>query len=329
MTESTSRLELLWALCDVLRGDSDRDQFFPAGNLHGDISAQSIHIDDRDVPGKRGVLVDLDSAVVRSRLTSSCRHDLRTGSYAFQSVQVLLGHLPHTYLDDLESFFYVLCSICFDYEHGGKHVPERPVFLRKWEAHDAESAALAKWGFFSLSRELPELPLYFGDPFRKLLANLKGFCYTHISRRVDNPSLTWTDDEAAKHYATYIGYVEDAIAEVERIAPYRPYQPPPPPPVPHTVGVAAPTASATPAPASVSAPGPCYELRARNFASSSSLCPPPSTSLRPPSSTSLIRSSNGESNPEPSKKKRTEQASASSSVLGTSKLGTSSSSKLT
>lgn len=121
-----------------------RDQFLTAGNLHGDISAQS----DRDVPGKRGVLVDLDSAVARSRLTSSCRHDLRTvrlnvsvfayirltsmqGSYAFQSVHVLLGHLPHTYLDDLESFFYVLCSICFDYEHAGKHVPERPVFLRK------------------------------------------------------------------------------------------------------------------------------------------------------------------------------------------------------
>ncbi|KII91906.1 hypothetical protein PLICRDRAFT_28390 [Plicaturopsis crispa FD-325 SS-3] len=49
ITESTSRLELLWALYDVLRGR--RDQFLPAGNLHGDISAQS----DRDAPEERGV----------------------------------------------------------------------------------------------------------------------------------------------------------------------------------------------------------------------------------------------------------------------------------
>ncbi|KII87926.1 hypothetical protein PLICRDRAFT_42457 [Plicaturopsis crispa FD-325 SS-3] len=53
----------------------------------------------------------------------------------------LVGHLPHTYLDDLESIFYL-------YEALGKHVAKRPPFLGNWETLPAEIAAGIKFALF-------------------------------------------------------------------------------------------------------------------------------------------------------------------------------------
>ena len=92
----------------------------------------------------RGVIIDLDMAIELDRTSSLFDTDFKTvsrllcllcrfevychlqGTRAFQSLNVLhsyeLEHesTPHSYMDDLESFFYILCWICCGYDGPGK-----------------------------------------------------------------------------------------------------------------------------------------------------------------------------------------------------------------
>ena len=69
----------------------------------------------------------------------------------YQSYKILGGPLlnvrPHDFMDDLESFFYVLCHVTFLYDGGnGMRSPSNHPELRKWTV-SPESAADSKYAF--------------------------------------------------------------------------------------------------------------------------------------------------------------------------------------
>ncbi|KJA22611.1 hypothetical protein HYPSUDRAFT_125198, partial [Hypholoma sublateritium FD-334 SS-4] len=114
-----SRGELLGAYHDALCGYQN---LYKAGILHRDISVNDVLIGKPGAPApNRGVIIDLDMAIELERTSSLYIVDFKTGTRAFQSINILGSYgrknnsTPHSYMDDLESFFYILCWICCGY----------------------------------------------------------------------------------------------------------------------------------------------------------------------------------------------------------------------
>ncbi|KAL1742496.1 hypothetical protein HDZ31DRAFT_65916 [Schizophyllum fasciatum] len=132
-----SRLQFLLAFRDSIKVHrSLRDVCM----LHCDVNVQSIPVGRSDAEGGwKGALVDFDLATL--------------GTRAFQSVKVLKGNkqdeprstgsrrVMRDYLDDLESFYWCFCWVCFNYDgprtrRGITHYP--------WQTHDPATAATLK-----------------------------------------------------------------------------------------------------------------------------------------------------------------------------------------
>ncbi|KAK3933951.1 hypothetical protein QBC46DRAFT_400887, partial [Diplogelasinospora grovesii] len=110
--EASSRETLLTALADCIKGhESLRRQ---AGLLHRDISVGNLMINKDN----RGFLIDLDLAIKEQRLGASGAKG-KTGTRAFMAIGALLGE-QHSFMHDLESFFWVLFWICIHYNSPGK-----------------------------------------------------------------------------------------------------------------------------------------------------------------------------------------------------------------
>ncbi|KJA18345.1 hypothetical protein HYPSUDRAFT_960995 [Hypholoma sublateritium FD-334 SS-4] len=103
---------------------------------------------------------------------------------------------PHDYMDDLESFFYVLCWILCGFVSPGGKLAELPRQLRKCasanpsDAFDAKLSALTH--YFKIS--YPAAP-YFGPVFDMLLGRLSCFSPTSTknssSRKVNQFQHSW------------------------------------------------------------------------------------------------------------------------------------------
>ncbi|OTA05751.1 hypothetical protein A9Z42_0064620 [Trichoderma parareesei] len=109
---ASSPTALLAALESCIRGhESLRRQ---AGLLHRDVSINNVVIDE-DGPGDRkGFLIDLDLAIKEQRIKASGTKG-KTGTRAFMAIGVLMGR-QHSFMHDLESFFWVLFWICVHYD---------------------------------------------------------------------------------------------------------------------------------------------------------------------------------------------------------------------
>ncbi|KAA1122851.1 hypothetical protein PGTUg99_000731 [Puccinia graminis f. sp. tritici] len=107
-----SPLRLLEALESCIIG---HQALFAAGYLHRDISINNLMVNDQAVdPLYRSFLIDLDVAIHCSMSSGDDGHT-RTGTKVFMSSSLLRGGNPHTPVDDLESFFWVLIWICIHY----------------------------------------------------------------------------------------------------------------------------------------------------------------------------------------------------------------------
>ena len=142
--------------------------------------------------------------------------------------------LCHDHLDDLESFFYVLCWICFGFSGPGKKLDPLPKTLQKWESTDPESAADAKQSmlFKRLSWAGVCTP-FFGDIFQELLQDLHGFFAEQVGRKLDSitqqdtlpiakqtlPSLPDLIPESSQHYETILDFVDTAIRKRAALLP--------------------------------------------------------------------------------------------------------------
>ncbi|TFK66137.1 hypothetical protein BDN72DRAFT_860086 [Pluteus cervinus] len=221
-----SGLQLLEAFQDLVEAHRD---LFIAGILHRDISIHNTLFGKPNAPkGQRGILIDLDMAILTNREESMVSAD-RTGTRAFQSVSVLQGYgpessgLPHDPMDDLQSLLYVLCWVCYRFR---APVGEEnrclglPDFLARWDYEDAEAAASAKIKF--LSQPLPPLPPYFqqGGAFGSLLEHLRGVFQklegyksqlASSSRSYQKRTLAETYDKVENDYLVILTCVQLAI----------------------------------------------------------------------------------------------------------------------
>ncbi|KAJ4307318.1 hypothetical protein N0V88_000701 [Collariella sp. IMI 366227] len=134
-----SQQALLGALADCIEGHKSLRQ--KAGLLHRDISIGNLMVDKDN----RGFLIDLDLAIHEQRVGASGAKG-KTGTRAFMAIGALLGE-QHSFMHDLESFFWVLFWICIhcDGPVEGTVVAQ----FDKWNYADTEELAQLKKGQIS------------------------------------------------------------------------------------------------------------------------------------------------------------------------------------
>jgi hypothetical protein len=142
ITKASSRVALLAALEKCIVGYESL--YTKAGMLQCDISPGNLMInEDEDNPSWSAFLTDLDLAVKEQRDGFSGARG-KTGTRAFMAIGVLLGEEKHSYMHDLESFFWVLFWICIHYDGPNR---ERIVKrFEKWNYVDTEELAGMKFG---------------------------------------------------------------------------------------------------------------------------------------------------------------------------------------
>ncbi|KAM4064203.1 hypothetical protein HRG_007198 [Hirsutella rhossiliensis] len=140
------------ALLATLEGCIEGHQsLYKAGFLHRDISINNLMINEDDEnPSQRAFLIDLDLAIKAQREGASGAKG-KTGTRAFMAIGALLGNEQHSFMHDLESFFWVLFWICIHYNgpDDGKTVPR----FEKWNYVDTEELAELKKGQVSHERD--------------------------------------------------------------------------------------------------------------------------------------------------------------------------------
>ncbi|KMU76963.1 hypothetical protein CISG_06005 [Coccidioides immitis RMSCC 3703] len=139
--KATSRALLLSALDGCIRGYQSLHE--RAGMIQSDISLGNLMVNEEDDDSsQKAFLIDLDLAVKEQREGFSGARG-KTGTRAFMAIGVLYGE-KHSFMHDLESFFWVLFWICIHYEGPGKgRVVKR---FEKWNYMDTEDLAAAKKG---------------------------------------------------------------------------------------------------------------------------------------------------------------------------------------
>ncbi|KAK0718106.1 hypothetical protein B0T26DRAFT_741181 [Lasiosphaeria miniovina] len=116
--KASSRAALLTALEGCIKG---HESLYMASLLHRDISINNLMInEDENNPSLPSFLIDLDLAVrVQQEGASGAKG--KTGTRAFMAIGALQGE-PHSFMHDLESFFWVLFWTCIRYNAQGKDI---------------------------------------------------------------------------------------------------------------------------------------------------------------------------------------------------------------
>ncbi|KAH7016034.1 uncharacterized protein B0I36DRAFT_41579 [Microdochium trichocladiopsis] len=150
---------LLSVLSDCIGGHKSLRQ--QAGLLHRDISINNLMI-----RGEKGFLIDLDLAVTEQREEASGAHG-KTGTRAFMAIGALLGE-QHSFMHDLESFFWVLFWICI--HHTGPEESRVVPRFEKWNYVDTEELAGMKLGIVSDDDIFGKITMeFFTDHFKALI----------------------------------------------------------------------------------------------------------------------------------------------------------------
>lgn len=135
---ASSRVALLVALEGCIKGYESLHTL--GGVLHCDISPANLIInEEKDSLSWPAFLIDLDLAIKEQRQASSRAQ----GTRAFMAVGLLFGE-QHSFMHDLESFFWVLFWICIHYEG-----PNKSRWVQRyelWNKLDARSLAELKLG---------------------------------------------------------------------------------------------------------------------------------------------------------------------------------------
>ncbi|KAJ3507832.1 hypothetical protein NLJ89_g6081 [Agrocybe chaxingu] len=227
-----SREQLLYAFRDAVAGHRN---LWDAGILHRDVSVNNILLGTPNAPpGQRGIIIDLDNAIQLGAEVALPRASKRVGTPPFMSTNVLVFSFKktkpnpprldcHSHLDELWSFFYVLCWVCFSAPGPQREKYEK--ILDMWGEND-KMALRAKHAFLlGVKLGNPKVPPSFGpifdtlisclyayladidETFRKTLLALAGG--TQVVFKGD------VDKYAQKHYEGYLEIIDEAIGAVE------------------------------------------------------------------------------------------------------------------
>ncbi|XP_044716529.1 kinase [Hirsutella rhossiliensis] len=138
--KASCRVALLATLEGCLEG---HQSLHKAGFLHRDISINNLMInEDKDNRSWPSFLIDLDLAIKQQRDGASGAQG-KTGTRAFMAIGALLGE-QHTFMHDLESFFWVLFWICIHYDAQGNGIG--PTGLDDWNYENNDKLVAAKKG---------------------------------------------------------------------------------------------------------------------------------------------------------------------------------------
>ncbi|KAG6269237.1 hypothetical protein E4U48_004343 [Claviceps purpurea] len=137
--KASSRKMLLACLEKCIEGHWS---LYKAGILHRDISINNLMV--REESGMEGFIIDLDLAIEMNRANTVTdvaerSQRTRTGTRAFMAIGILEGE-THTFLHDLESFFWVLFWICIHYGKSGEGSRRLPTY-EDWNYVDNETLA--------------------------------------------------------------------------------------------------------------------------------------------------------------------------------------------
>lgn len=137
--KASSRSSLLAALEGCIEG---HESLRKAGILHRDISINNLMMNEDDNPSWPSFLIDLDFAIKELRDGASGARG-KTGTRAFIAIGVLLGE-RHSFMHDLESFFWILFWICIHYNgpNESRVVPE----FDEWNDVNMKKLAESKKG---------------------------------------------------------------------------------------------------------------------------------------------------------------------------------------
>lgn len=138
--EASSRVAFLSALESCIEG---HESLYKAGFLHRDISINNLRINEDETSSSwAAFLIDLDLAIRRQRESASGAKG-KTGTRAFMAIGALLGE-KHSFMHDLESFFWVLFWICIHYDAQGRSIG--PTRLDDWNIDDDDKLVASKKG---------------------------------------------------------------------------------------------------------------------------------------------------------------------------------------
>ena len=139
--KASSRTSLLAALEGCIEGYESLHT--EAGMLQRDVSINNLMMNEEDDnPSWPSFLIDLDLAIkVQREGVSGARG--KTGTRAFMAIGVLLNE-KHSFMHDLESFFWVLFWICLHYDRLGKDIG--PTDFECWNYEDTSKLARLKKG---------------------------------------------------------------------------------------------------------------------------------------------------------------------------------------
>ena len=143
--KASSRVAMLTALESCIEG---YESFHTrTGMLQSDISIGNLMMnEDDDNPSWRAFIIDLDLAIKEQREESSGARG-KTGTRAFMAIGVLYSE-KHSFMHDLESFFWVFFWICIHYSGPNKQPRVVPQF-EEWNYVDTEKLAKLKKGTVS------------------------------------------------------------------------------------------------------------------------------------------------------------------------------------
>jgi len=146
--KASSRVSLLAALEGCI--DGYESLHTRAGMLQCDISPNNLMVNEEDDnPSWRAFLIDLDLAIKEQREKSSGARG-KTGTRAFMAIGVLLDDKNHSFMHDLESFFWVLFWICVHYDGPGKDIGATE--FECWNYESDQKLAELKLGLVSRER---------------------------------------------------------------------------------------------------------------------------------------------------------------------------------
>ncbi|KAF2174640.1 hypothetical protein K469DRAFT_648104 [Zopfia rhizophila CBS 207.26] len=146
--KASSRTSLLAALEGCIEGYESLHT--KAAMLQRDISPSNLMMNEEDDnPSWHAFMIDLDLAIKEQREKSSGARG-KTGTRAFMAIGVLLDDEKHSFMHDLESFFWVLFWICIHYDGPGMNIGATE--FEKWNYVSMEELAELKSGLVSRER---------------------------------------------------------------------------------------------------------------------------------------------------------------------------------
>ncbi|KAF2188774.1 hypothetical protein K469DRAFT_70746 [Zopfia rhizophila CBS 207.26] len=131
----------LWAvLTGLLGGIKGHESLLDAKILHRDISIGNIML---NMGEDDGFLIDLDLAIRLDRQKASGAPS-KTGTKVFMAIGTLYGDEDHSFMHDLESFFWVLFWICVHWN--GPGLPRSKTEYDSWNYKNTKELAEIKTG---------------------------------------------------------------------------------------------------------------------------------------------------------------------------------------